>query len=88
MTGYRNIWGAIENYEDAPDGTHLVLVPPLMENHAVSDEEEGDDDVGLAGNINLPQDIAGGLEIHTGLEDDTTPAAQAPLNWKNTHTPV
>ena len=25
---------------------------------------------------------SGWLEINTGLEDDTTPAAQAPLNWK------
>ena len=50
MTGYRNICEAIENLEDGPDGTHLVLVPPLMENHVVSDEEEGDDDVWLAGN--------------------------------------
>ena len=47
----------------------VVLLPPANEPYA-SDEEEGDDDVGLAGNINLPSDGTGAVEFHTDEESD------------------
>ena len=32
-------------------------------------KEEGDDDIGLAGNINLSSDVTGAVEIHRGDEE-------------------
>ena len=49
-----------KNYRANPD---VVLVPPSNDPFA-SDEEEGDDDIGLTGNINLPLDVSGTIEIH------------------------
>ena len=45
----------------------VVLLPPANDPYA-SDKEEGDDDIGLAGNINLPSDITGAVEIHRDNE--------------------
>ena len=41
----------------------MVLLPPPTDGYA-SDEEVGDDDIGHAGNTELPGDVAGTIEIH------------------------
>ena len=41
----------------------LVLLPPPTDGYA-SNEEVGDDDIGYAGNIELPGYVAGTIEIH------------------------
>ena len=41
----------------------MVLLPPQTDGYAY-DEEVGDDDIGYAGNIELPGDVAGTIEIH------------------------
>lgn len=43
---------------------NVVLLLP-SNNSLASDEEEVDDDVGLSGNINLPVDVSGIVNIHT-----------------------
>ena len=40
----------------------MVLLPPSNDPFA-SDEEEGDDDIGLSGNINLLVDVSGIVKI-------------------------
>ena len=62
-----------EAIEDIDGGEYsgpqdLVLLPPANDPYA-SDEEEGDDDIGLAGNINLPSDVTGAVEIHRDNEE-------------------
>ena len=46
----------------------IVLVPPSNSPFA-SDEEDGDDDIGLAGNLNLTADVSGTIEIHHKYND-------------------
>ena len=41
----------------------LVLLPPPTDGYA-SNEEVGDDNMGYAGHIELPGDVAGTIEIH------------------------
>ena len=48
----------------------MALLPP-SNNSFASDEEEGNDDIGLSGNINLPVDLSGIVKIHTDGSDDT-----------------
>ena len=40
------------------------MISPCNDSFA-SDDEESDDDVGLSGNIHLPVDVSGIVEIHT-----------------------
>ena len=44
----------------------LVLLSPPTDRYA-SNEEAGYDDIGYAGNIELPGDVAGTIEIHRGM---------------------
>ena len=75
------------NYTSTPD---VVLLPPSNDPYA-SDEEEGDDDVGLAGNINLPGDVSGAIEVHNyddsfddSDNDETEPQPKGNRRkWKN-----
>ena len=46
----------------------IVLLPP-SNNPFVSDEEDGDNDIGLAGNLNLPADVSGAVETHHRYDD-------------------
>ena len=47
----------------------VVLVPPANDPYAL-DEEEGDDDIGLAENISLPSaDVTGAVETHRDNEE-------------------
>ena len=51
----------------------MVLLPPPTDGYA-SDKEVGDDDIGYAGNIELPGDVAGTIEIyrrHVDPDSDT-----------------
>ena len=70
----RNIFDTIdEAIEDIEAGEYsgpqdIVLLPPANDFYA-SDEEEGDDDIGLAGNINLPFAVTGVVEIHRDSEE-------------------
>ena len=73
----RNIFdtldAAIENIvdDDYVGPQDVVLLPPSNDLYA-SDEEEGDDDIGLAGNLNLPSDVTG-IEIHRKADEDGVP---------------
>ena len=75
----RNIFdtldAAIENIvdDDYVGPEDVVLLPPSNDPYA-SDEEERDDDIGLAGNLNLPPDVTGTIEIHTKADEDDVPA--------------
>ena len=75
----RNIFdtlnAAIENIvdDDYVGPQDVVLLPPSNDPYA-SDEEEGDDDIGLAGNLNLPSDVTGTIEIHRKADEDDAPA--------------
>ena len=70
----RNIFDTIdEAIEDIEAGEYsgpqdIVLLPPANDLYA-SDEEEVDDDIGLAGNINLPFAVTGVVEIHRDSEE-------------------
>ena len=44
------------------------MLPPANDTYA-SDEEEGDDNIGLAGNISLPFDLTGAVKIHMDNEE-------------------
>ena len=74
----RNIFdtldAAIENLvdDDYVGPQDVVLLPPSNDLYA-SDEEEGDDDIELAGNLNLPSDVTG-IEIHRKADEDGVPA--------------
>ena len=48
----------------------MVLLTPYNDPFA-SDEEEGDDDIGLSGNISLQVDVSGIVKSHTDGSDDT-----------------
>ena len=77
----RNIFEALSEAIDAVDnstlrGNHdIVLLPPDNDPYA-SDEEDGDDDIGLTGNINLPADTSGAIEIHHRFTDETDEASE------------
>ena len=47
-----------------------MLLTPSNDPFA-SDEEEGDDDIGLSGNISLQVDVSGIVKSHTDGSDDT-----------------
>ena len=49
--------------EDHDGIVDAVILPPWYPNGYAMDEEEGDDDIGLAGNLNLPNDVAGEIEL-------------------------
>ena len=53
---------AFRGYQD------IVMLPPSNDPFT-SDEEDGDDDIGLAGNLNLPADVSGAVEIHHRYND-------------------
>ena len=59
----------------------LVILPPDNDPYA-SDEEVGDDNIGLAGNLDLPADVTGGLEIHRYDADDDKDDEDVELNPK------
>ena len=46
----------------------LVLLPPPNYQYT-SDKEVGDDDIGLTGNIDLPTDVTGVVEVHCANVD-------------------
>ena len=58
--------GAIEDIEDREGEHDVVLLPPANHPYA-SDEGVGDDDIGFNGNLDLPADVAGAVEIQ-GVE--------------------
>ena len=66
---------AIENIVDNDYvGPHyVVLLPPSNDPYA-SDEDEGDDDIGLAENLNLSSNVTGTIEIHRKADEDDVPA--------------
>ena len=72
---------AVENIvdDDYTGPQDVVLLPPSNDPYA-SDEEEGDDDIGLAGNLNLPSDVTGTIEIHRNEGEDDVPANEAKGN--------
>ena len=79
-----------EAIEDIKGGEYsgpqdVVLLLPANDPYA-SDEEEGDDDIGLAGNINLPSDVTGAVEIHRDNEesdeDESSNDGNGQSKWK------
>ena len=62
----RNIFDTLNEAIEDIEGSQyigdqdLVILPPDSDPYA-SDEEVGDDDIGLAGNLDLPADVTGGL---------------------------
>ena len=81
----RNIFdtldATIENIvdDDYAGPQDVVLLPPSNDPYA-SDEEEGDDDIELDGNLNLPSDVTGTIEIHRNEGEDDVPANEAKGN--------
>ena len=61
---------AIDEFESSAfwGDQDIVLLPPSNDPFA-SDEEDGDDDIGLAGYLNLPADVSGAVEIHHRYND-------------------
>ena len=51
--------------------TQNVVILPLSNDPFASDDEEGDDDIGLSGNINLAVDVSGIVKIYTDGSDNT-----------------
>ena len=70
----RNIFDALDETIEDNEGDEysgpqdVVLLPPANDSDA-SDEEEGDDNIRLAGNINLPSNVTGAVEIHRDSEE-------------------
>ena len=54
---------AVDMVDDNLDVADVVILPPDNDLYA-SDEEVGDDDIGIAGNLDLPGDVSGAVEIH------------------------
>ena len=48
---------------------NMALMKRLVMMILASDEEVGDDDIGLAGNIDLPTDVTGVVEVHCANVD-------------------
>ena len=67
---FENLFDAIEDIENGGRQGDLVLLPPPNDPYA-SDEEIGDDDVGLVANLGLPADVTGTLEIHDDTESNS-----------------
>ena len=61
---------AIDEFESSTFRAYqdIVMLPPSNDPFT-SDEEDGDDDIGLAGNLNLPADVSGAIEIHHRCND-------------------
>ena len=55
---------------------HLILLPPQTDEYE-SNEEVGDDDIGYAGNIELPGDVTETIEIHRRHVDSDNPPAKS-----------
>ena len=64
-SAFRTLSDAIAAFEsdNHSQDQDLVLLPPPTDEYA-SDEKVGDDNIGYAGNIELPGDVAGIIEIH------------------------
>ena len=67
----------------------LVLLPPPIDGYT-SDEKVGDDDIGYAGNIELPGNVAGAIKIHrrpvdsdSDTDEENNPSAKS--NAKNSY---
>ena len=78
---------AVENIvdDDYTGPQDVVLLPPSNDPYA-SDEEEGDNDIGLAGNLNLLSDVTRTIEIHRNQGEDDVPANEAKGNkskWRH-----
>ena len=73
---FYTLFDAIDTIEEEGREKDLVLLPPPNDPFA-SDEEIGDDDIGLVANIGLPNDLAGTLEVHQrdGENDEEEEAA-------------
>lgn len=71
----RNIFSTLNEAIEELDGNSfdgsqdVVLLPPSNDPYA-SDEEAGDDDIGMGGNIDLPADVAGTIELHNHYGDE------------------
>ena len=61
---------AIDEFESSAfrGDEDIVMLPPSNDPFA-SDEEDEDDDRALAGNLNLPADVSGAVEIHHKYND-------------------
>ena len=61
---------AIDEFESSAfrGDQDIVLLPPSNDPFT-SDKEDKDDDIGLAGNLNLPADVSGVVEIHHRYKD-------------------
>ena len=65
---FETLHDAVEAVEEGYGEQDLVLLPPPNDQYG-SDEEVGDDDIGLAGNIDLPTDVTGVVEVHCANVD-------------------
>ena len=61
---------AIDEFESSAFRGDQDIVLPSPSNHSfASDEEDGDNDIGLAGNLILPADASCAVEIHHRYND-------------------
>ena len=67
---YNTLLEAVDRAEDVGNAD-LVILPPDTDGY-LTDEEAGDDDIGMAGNINLPADVPGSVEVHHEEDDEDT----------------
>ena len=67
---FETLHDAVEVVEDGYGEQDLALLPPPNDQYA-SDEEVGDDDISLIGNIDLPTDVTDGtdVEVHCANVD-------------------
>ena len=67
---FENLFDAIDDIDSGGGQGDLVLLPPPNDPYA-SDEEIGDDDIGLAPNFGLPSGVTGTLEFHEDTNSDS-----------------
>ena len=84
---FQTLAEAIAEAEDHDGIVDAVILPPSNNGYA-TDEEEGDDDIGLAGNLNLPNDVAGEMELmyhnsDNDSESDSDDETVTDSNWRN-----
>ena len=84
---FQTLAEAIAEAEDHDGIVDAVILPPSNNGYA-TDVKEGDDDIGLAGNLNLPNDVAGEMELmyHNSDDDsesDSDDETVTDSNWRN-----
>ena len=65
----RTIFETLHDAVEEGYGEQDLLLLPLPNDQYASDEEVGYDDIGIADNIDLPDDVTGVVEVHCANVD-------------------